>query len=212
MRAVSVVVEWPGAYAASASPLEAGDIGPKGSRALAAILRSPYGVHAASSDEVTLTNFNYQTQPVDELEDVRGVFYGGRGQVGAQFVVTNRRLLLGPLDTRVAVAIDKYILNTISSGVGTVIGEVLASYGPMSARTIWLRHVRDVQPTNNASLFKAPGLRITTDTDESISLGIVQTTTTPNLSSANNAVRDQAVQVIRTAVAAAKTAAPPSAP
>ena len=49
-----------------------------------------------------VANFEYQTEPLDEMEDVLGVFYGGRGQVGQQFVVTNRRLLMGPLDTGIA--------------------------------------------------------------------------------------------------------------
>jgi hypothetical protein len=154
-----------------------------------------------------MPHFEYNTEPLDEMEDVLGVFYGGRGQVGQQIIVTNRRLLIGPIDTGIALKIDTYILNKIG-GPGDLVKDVLNSYAPMQPTTIWLRHVVSVQATNNASLFKAPGLRITTDTAEQIEIRVVATQTTPNLSSKNNPVRDRAVEIIRTAVNAAKAAPP----
>jgi hypothetical protein len=155
-----------------------------------------------------MPNFEYETEPLDEMEDVVGVFYGGRGQVGQQFVVTNRRLLIGPLDTGLALEIDAYVLNQISSGGGDLVKSVLSKYAPMNPTTFWLRHVVDVQPTNNASWFKAPGLRITTDTEQVINLGIVVTAKTMSRNPKNNDARDRAVQVIRAAVQAAKAAPP----
>jgi hypothetical protein len=92
-----------------------------------------------------MSNFEYKTDPLDEMEDVVGVFYGGRGQVGQQFVVTNRRLLIGPLD------------------VGM---------------------------------------------DQVLKLGIVATRATMSRDPKNNAVRDRAVEVIRSAVQSAKAAPP----
>jgi hypothetical protein len=154
--------------------------------------------------------FDYETNPVDELEDVFGVFYGGRGQVGQQYVVTNRRLLMGPLDTGVALAIDTHILNEAVPGGGDLVKSVLAKYAPMSPATIWLRHIVDVQPTNGASLFKPPGLRLETDTDQVFDLGVVASPTTWNRSPKNTTARDRMVGVLRTAVASAKTAAPPA--
>jgi hypothetical protein len=151
-------------------------------------------------------NFQYQNEPVDEMEDVLGVFYGGRGQVGQQLVVTNRRLLMGPLDVRMALDIDAYVLDHAAAGVGGFVKDVLSHYGPMNPTTLWLRHVVDVQPTNNASLFKPPGLRITTDTDQIFNVGIVASPKTMNLSKKNNGVRDRAVVLIRLAVQAAKAA------
>lgn len=153
-----------------------------------------------------MPDFEYETEPLDEMEDVLGVFYGGRGQVGQQYVVTNRRLLMGPLDTGMALEIDAYVLNQAVPGGGDLLKNVLSQYAPMNPKTLWLRHVVDVQPTNNAGWFKPPGLRITTDTQQVFGLGIVATPTTMNRSSKNNAVRDQAVQVIRAAVQAAKSA------
>jgi hypothetical protein len=154
-----------------------------------------------------MPNFEYNTDPLDEMEDVLGVFYGGRGQVGQQIIVTNRRLVLGPIDTRIALKIDSYILNK-AGGPGGLLSDILSSYAPMQPTTVWLRHVVSVQPTNNASLFKAPGLAITTDTEQRIALGIVATKTTPNAAGKNNAIRDRAVDVIRSAVTAAKAAPP----
>jgi len=155
-----------------------------------------------------MPNFDYLAESLDEMEDVRGVFYGGRGQVGQQYVVTNRRLLLGPLDTGMALQIDAYILNKAVPGAsaGDLIKNVLSRYASMKPTTLWLRHVVDVQPTNNASLFKAPGIQITTDTEQVFRLSIVATPTTMSRNPNNNGVRDRAVEVIRAAVDAAKAA------
>ena len=150
-----------------------------------------------------MPHFDFHTEPLDEMEDVLGVFYGGRGQVGQQYVVTNRRLLMGPIDTGIALDIDAYVLNAVPSG-GDLLKNVLGHYAPMNATTLWLRHVVDVQPTNNASLFKAPGLQIRTDTEQVFDLRIVATPTTMNLSPKNTVARDRAVEVIRAAIDAAK--------
>lgn len=154
-----------------------------------------------------MPNFEYNADSLDEMEDVLGVFYGGRGQVGQQIIVTNRRLLMGPIDVGLVLKIETYLLNKVG-GPGDLVKDILNSYAPMQPETLWLRHVVDVQATNNASLFKAPGLRITTDTEQRIDMSIVATSTTPNLSGKNNAVRDRAVEVIRAAIAAAKAAPP----
>lgn len=157
-----------------------------------------------------MPKFDYETEPLDGMEDVLGVFYGGRGQWGQQFVVTNRRLLMGPIDTGIALAIDAYILDQAlpGAGAGGLIKDVLSQYAPKSPKTLWLRHVVGVEPTNNAGLLKAPGIRISTDTEQTFDIGIVATTTTPNVSKKNNEVRDRAVEVIRAAVAASKGAPP----
>jgi hypothetical protein len=159
-----------------------------------------------------MANFEYDTEPLDEMEDVLGVFYGGRGQVGQQIVVTNRRLLMGPLDTGIALDIDAYVLNQAlaGAGAGDLLKNVLGHYAPMNPKTLWLRHVVGVRATHNASLFKAPGLRITTDTDQVFNLGIVATPTTMSRNPKNNGVRDVAVRVITAAVAAARTAPRPT--
>jgi hypothetical protein len=157
-----------------------------------------------------MPQFDYATEPVDEYEDVLGVFYGGRGQVGQQYVVTNRRLLMGPIDTGIAQEIDGYVLDQVVPGGGGLVKGILTKYAPMNPKTLWLRHVTDVQPTNNASIFKAPGLHITTDTEQNFDLRVVATTTTWNPSPKNNPARDQMVAVLREAVQAAKAAPPPA--
>lgn len=156
-----------------------------------------------------MPNFDYNATPIDEMEDVKGVFYGGRGQVGQQYIVTNRRLLMGPTDTGIALDIDSYVLNKVG-GPGDLIKDVLSHYAPMNPQTIWLRHIVDVQPTNNASWSKAPGLRITTDTEQSIDISIVASPTTMSRDRKNNAVRDRAVEVIREGMIAAQSAPPQS--
>jgi hypothetical protein len=158
-----------------------------------------------------MPQFDYSTGPVDEFEDVLGVFYGGRGQVGQQYVVTNRRLLIGPIDTGIAQQIDAYILNQAAAGVGDLLKNILSKYAPMSPQTIWLRHIVDVQATNNAGLLRPPGLRLRTDTDQVFDLGVVKSTTTWNPSPKNNTARDAMVEVLRTAIQAAKSAPTPAA-
>ena len=155
--------------------------------------------------------FEYETEPLDEAEDVRGVFYGGRGQVGQQIVVTNRRLLLGPLSTKLAQEIDARVLNHVAPGSGDFMKSFLSGYAPMKPKTVWLRHVANVEATNKAGLFKAPGLRITTDTDEEINLGIVKSPTTWSPSPKNSPARDLAVETIAKAIEEAKArgVAPP---
>jgi hypothetical protein len=161
-----------------------------------------------------MSNFDYETEPLDELEDVLAVYYGGRGQVGQKYVVSNRRLLMGPLDTKIAQEINAYVLNqaVAGAGIGTLMKDVLTHYRPMNPKTLWLRHVVDVRPTNNAGWFKAPGLRITTNIEEDYDLGIVATPTTMSRNPKNNLVRDAAVQLIMSAVESAKSAPAPQPP
>ena len=155
-------------------------------------------------------SFQYQTEPVDEHENVLGVFYGNRGQWGAQFVVTNRRLLLGPVDVGVAEDILQHLLG--KTGVPDVdfAKSLLEKYGPRNPKTIWLRHVADVRSTRNAGVLGAAGSSIRTNTDERIDLKIVHKPTAPNWASENNTARDRFVLTLREAVEAAKTAAPPT--
>src|SRR5882672_11182681 len=90
--------------------------------------------------EIRMPNFEYTSEPVDEMEDVLGVFYGGWDKFGQQFIVTNRRLLMGPIDTGIALDIETYIVNK-AGGPGDLIKSVLGRYSPMNPQTIWLRHV-----------------------------------------------------------------------
>jgi hypothetical protein len=148
----------------------------------------------------------YTIEPLDENEDVLGVFYGGRGQWGSQFVVTNRRLLLGPLDTSVAEAVLTGMANAASFAPAQVVAAVLEKYAPSNPKTIWLRHVVDVQPTNGASWSKAPGMTIHTAIEEQIDLQIVHKNTAPNWSKDNEGARDRFVSVLREAIASARAA------
>ena len=158
-----------------------------------------------------MASFEYETEPLDETEEVRGVFYGGRGNVGQQIVVTNRRLLLGPISTGVAEEIDTWLLDKASAGAGDLVKSVLSQYAPMKPTTIWLRHVANVEATDDASWWtpwRMAGLRITTDTDQRYELGMVASVGTPSGSGKNNPVRDRALQTIAEAVASAKSAPP----
>jgi hypothetical protein len=160
-----------------------------------------------------MPSFDYETEPLDEMEDVLAVYYGGRGQVGQKYVVSNRRLLMGPLDTKIAQDIDAYILNqaVAGAGLGTLMKDVLSHYRPMNPKTLWLRHVVDVRPTNNAGWIKLSGLRITTNIEETYDLGFVASPTTLTRNPKNNLVRDAAVRLIRSAAQSAQAGpAPPA--
>ncbi len=155
-----------------------------------------------------MAQFTFNTEPIDEDERVLGFFYGGRGQVGQKFVVTNRRLMMGPLDTKIALEIDTYILGKAGVGGMDLLKNVLTSYAPMNPKSVALSHIADVQATNNAKLFKAPGLRITTDSGDVFELGVVTTPTTWNPSPKNNVSRDEAVALIKEAMASLKPGTP----
>jgi hypothetical protein len=157
-----------------------------------------------------MANFHFETEPLDEMEEVQGLFYGNRGQVGQQLVVTNRRILFGPIDVALATTILGYAADTAGVPGSALVKQVLDQYAPMQPLTIWLRHIAKVEPTNKASLFKPPGLRITTDTDQVIDFGIVETPTTMNVSPRNNIARDRAVETLLRAIQSAKEATPPT--
>ncbi len=148
--------------------------------------------------------FAFDQTELEETEDVLGLFYGGRGQVGGQLLVTNRRLLFGPINTAMAQAIVVGGADLAGVPGAGIIKDLLAAYEPLKKKQVFLRHVDNVEPHGDGGLFSPPGLRITTVTAETIDYGIVRSTTTPSVHPGNRAVRDQAVAVIRSAVTAAR--------
>ena len=147
-----------------------------------------------------MAQFTFNTEPIDDNERVLGFFYGGRGQVGQKFVVTNRRLLMGPLDTKIALEIETYLLGKAGLGGMDILKNVLGNYAPMNPKSVALTHIANVEATNEPSLFKAPGLRVTTDSGDVFNLGVVATPRTWNPSAKNKVARDQAVALIKKAM------------
>lgn len=141
---------------------------------------------------------------LEETEDVLGVFYGGRGQVGGQLVVTNRRLLFGPIETAMARAIVFDGGDAIGVPGAGLAKALLDAYEPLKQKQIFLRHITSVDSGGGGGLFSAPSLKIKTATDEVIEYGIVRSTLTPNIDPANREIRDQAVALITAAVLAAR--------
>ena len=70
-----------------------------------------------------MPQFDYRPSPLMSLRMSWG-FYGGRGQVGQQYIVTNRRSPMGPIDTGIAQEIDAYILNQAVPGGGDLIKNI----------------------------------------------------------------------------------------
>jgi hypothetical protein len=153
---------------------------------------------------------SFDLPDLDETEDVLGVFYGGRGQVGGQLVVTNRRLLFGPVRTDFVRAIG--LGGAGAAGVpGTgFVKSLLDAYEPLKQKQIFLRHVVAITPGRNAGWTGPPTFRLTLDTESILEYGIVASTLTPNPSPANNVARDRAIDVISRAVAQAKAGAGPA--
>jgi len=155
---------------------------------------------------------NYEREPLDELEEVRGVFYGSYGQIGQQFVITNRRLLLAPIKliknvaNDVAIEASAYIAGQLTVPGADLVGKILQAYAPFDPHTIWLRHIVSVRAGDNGGMFKAPQLVYTTDTEDVESIGVVRNMWSPNFVPGNRSVRDQMVDVLTKAVADAKRA------
>lgn len=158
---------------------------------------------------------NYEREPLDEFEEVRGVFYGGYGQVGQQFVITNRRLLMAPikliknLANDVAIKGSAFVAGQLGMPGADLVGEILQSYAPFDPHTIWLRHIVNVRAGSNGSLLKQPQLVLTTDTEDVESIGVVKGLWTPTVARGNRSLRDHMVQVLVQAVVDARQAPAP---
>jgi hypothetical protein len=143
----------------------------------------------------------FDQTPLDETETVKGVFYGGRGQVGGQLIVTNRRLLFGPIDVAFPRAIVEGTGDLAGiTGMGLVKG-LLDAYEPLKKREIWLRHVLRVDSAGLSSLFSPPKIRLTLATEEVLEWGVVKSTSTASISKDNEVARDRCVATIRAAIA-----------
>jgi hypothetical protein len=159
---------------------------------------------------------NYDREPLDEFEEVRGVFYGGYGQVGQQFVITNRRLLMAPIklvkgiSDKVALEAAGWIAGQLNVPGADIVKSILVDYGPFNPQTVWLRHIVSVESGSNGGLFQPPKLVFTTDTEDTETIGVVHKWNAPNISGKNKPARDEMVAVLRQAVADAKKAPTPS--
>ena len=159
---------------------------------------------------------NYDREPLDEFEEVRGVFYGGYGQVGQQYVVTNRRLLLAPiklikgLSDKVALEVGAFVAGQMNVPGVEVVKQVLQDYAPFQPHTIWLRHLVEVRAGSDGNWRSAPVVELVTDTEDVEVLHVTHKGLfTLNGDPRNRAVRDEMMTVLRAAVQAAKAAPAP---
>ncbi len=144
---------------------------------------------------------------LDQAEQVRGVFYGGRNQWGGKLIITNKRLPFAELDLGAMPDVLEFVGG--QAGVpGVDLGmKVLERIRASVKKDIWLQHVVSVEPEGMAGWFSPPKIRVTTATGEILTIGIVKTTTTPNKNPENNVIRDRAVALLRQTMSEAKTAA-----
>lgn len=166
---------------------------------------------------------DFDRQPLDEFEEVRGVYYGKYGEVGQQYVVTNRRLLLAPirlinrLSDKVALDIAAYLAGALNVPGVDLVKSILQDYGPFKPTTIWLRHIVSVEPGSNGSWRTPPQIVLTLVTDETESLGVSRKGKgwwklfILNSDSHNRGLRDAMVEVLRKAVPEAKARPAPDA-
>lgn len=160
-----------------------------------------------------MADFTYEQAELEETEDVLGVFYGKRGEVGGQLIVTNRRLLLGPLDVNLAQTITLGGLGQVGVPGTDLLTSLLDAYAPLAKKQVWLRHITAVEP-RHGGLLPQPGLRITTATGETIDFKVAKAPTSFIWSRENTVARDEAIILIRAAIKKAKgvreTGDPPS--
>lgn len=159
---------------------------------------------------------NFDREPLDEFEEVRGVFYGGYGQVGQQFVVTNRRLLLAPiklikgLSDKVALDVAAFVAGQMKVPGADLVKSILQDYGPFQPQTVWLRHISSVSAGPNGSWLSAPALVYVTDTEDEETLHVTRRGLfTLNGDPRNKQARDEMVAVLQAAVLDAKAAPAP---
>lgn len=139
---------------------------------------------------------------LDRSERVLGIFYGGRNQWGGKLIVTDQRLIFSELDLGAVPDVLAYVGSQagLPGDLGkSVLDKIRASVG----KDIWLVHITSVEAQGSASLLSPPKIRVTTATAETFTIGIVKSTTTPNISGDNNVARDVALAVIRAAMRSA---------
>jgi hypothetical protein len=161
---------------------------------------------------------NYDREPLDEAEEVRGVFYGSYGQVGQQFVVTNRRLLLAPiklikgLSDKVALDVTAFIAGQLNVPGADLVKSILQDYAAFQPHTIWLRHIVNVYPGANGGWLSPPSLVLVTDTEDQETLHITSRGLfTLSGDPRNKKARDDMVAVLQAAALEAKSAPTPDA-
>ena len=162
---------------------------------------------------------NFDREPLDEREEVRGVFYGNYGAVGQQFVVTNRRLLLAPIKLVKGLS-DKVALEAAASIAGKmsvpgvdIVKSILLDYAPFRPQTMWLAHIRGVRAGSDGSWRRAPELVLVTDTDDEEKLQVLHKGLFTTIwDRRNKPCRDEMVAVLQAAVRDAQSAPAPDSP
>ena len=141
-----------------------------------------------------------------ETEDVLGVFYGGPRAWGGKLIVTNHRLIFAPIDLGVVELITTYVADKAGVPGVDLAGQIIDQVKSSVRKELWLRHIMSIEPKGDGGWFTAPEIRIVTATGEGLEFGIVISTLTRNNDPGNRVVRDQAIALIRAAIASASQA------
>jgi hypothetical protein len=114
----------------------------------------------------------YHQLPLDEVEEVRGIFCGGSRQTGMQLIVTTHRLLLGPISLRLATGRLRTILDAVAPG-SLAAGDFALRRLPVTKTSVPLSDVVSVEPGGDGGWFASPSVRIRLVSRRVIEFGFV---------------------------------------
>ena len=157
----------------------------------------------------------YVDVPLLEGEEIvrrQAASVDGKSIWGGQLVLTNQRLLFGPLDMRGARKLINDGVEFLPDGLG-VLGKVVSkaldyttAYQDGLAGAVPTTAIASVGPGQNRGLFHPPSLLLTMDNGTRVEIGILESKFTPNIALSNRVARDEMVQLIAAQLAAGELA------
>ena len=124
--------------------------------------------------------------------------------VGGLIVLTSRRLLFRPWDTRKTTDLGKFITELVFTGEYAVLGKVISKAYDLGqegidskAGAVTLHQVTSVRAGRGPGLLHPPCLVLNFGDGHEVKLGVVRGTWSPNFLPANATARDEMVKAIQ---------------
>jgi hypothetical protein len=150
----------------------------------------------------------YVAAPIPSDETLLGTWTGsgirGIGVTGMKVVLTNKSLILAPLDLSGAIKLFELFSKFVKEiAVPLDIGkDILEQTGLQKVISIPLGDIRSATVGNGAQLFRPPTVLITMVDGSQYLIGILRSITSPNIDPRNTPVRDEFLKALQAAIVA----------
>jgi hypothetical protein len=150
---------------------------------------------------------NYIDVPIPEDEKQVGVWTGsalisGVPAIGLQIILTNKHLVLAPLNLNPSLKLFEFFSNYIKI-IETplkVVKETIELTGAQKIINIPLGEIQSVKASGEPGLLRPPGIVITLRDGREGYLGVLHSMTSPNFLPANARARNTLLEALHTAV------------